>query len=333
MAFEEWGRRIVLNEKPADKYCFPSKIQFHIKSLLILKIAIFFSLFCCNRPKNSDLYRSNAPKPRIISFAPSITETVYALGFQEHLVGVTDFCNYPPEAVQLPRVGGYIDPNYEQILRLKPEVAILLKEHGPLIAFFEKHHTKVVKIDDENLAGILSSFSMIGAACGNRSRGDSLAKMVDSALKTPLSSIKKRPKVLFCVGRDKPGSGTIGKVFLAGPRTFYSELIDRAGGENAIADSTFAYPSIAGEGIIHLQPDMIIDVMASNESIDPERVNADWYELAMLPAVKTGAVYPLTGKYVSIPGPRIVYIFNDLHRCIRDWEARIARGSACLRFK
>jgi ABC-type Fe3+-hydroxamate transport system substrate-binding protein len=135
------------------------------------------------------------------------------------------------------------------------------------------------------------------------------------------------------VGRDKAGSGTIGKIFLAGPRTFYSELIARAGGENAVADSAFTYPSFAGEGVIHLAPDIIIDLMASNKSMDPKRISDDWKELGMLPAVKLGAVYALTGNHVSIPGPRIVQIFNDLHRCIRDWNARVSRESACLHYK
>ncbi|MBN1577920.1 MAG: ABC transporter substrate-binding protein [Chitinispirillaceae bacterium] len=279
------------------------------------------------------MLRLNTPKPRIISFAPSITETIYALGAQEHLVGVTDFCTYPPEAVQLPRVGGYINPNYEQILSLKPDITILLKEHGSLIAFLEQHKIGVVKIDNENLAGIFSSISRIGAACGLKERGDSLAAGIESAMKMTTVSLSRKPKILFCVGRDKPGSGTIGKVFLAGPRTFYSELIMRLGGENAVSDSVFAYPSVAGEGIIHLVPDIIIDVMASNKLMDPSKVSADWNELGMLPAVKLGAVYAITGNYISIPGPRIVKIFNDLHRCINDWNVRITLGSACLRFK
>ena len=139
--------------------------------------------------------------------------------------------------------------------------------------------------------------------------------------------------MLFCVGRDKPGSGTVGKIFLAGPQTFYSELILRAGGVNAFSDSLVPYPSVAGEGIIHLMPDIIIDLMAANKSLDPQRVSTDWKELDMLPAVKLGAVYALSGTYVSIPGPRIVEIFNDLHRCISDWNSRVERKSACLRFR
>ncbi len=289
--------------------------------------------FCCNCKKNSDLLRLNAEKPRIISFAPSITETVFALGGEEHLVGVTDFCTWPPAAISLPKVGGYINPNYEQILSLKPDIAILLKEHGSLFAFLEQHKIKIVRINNENIAGILQSISQIGTACGLKERGDSLAAAIDSSIKTTILSESSKPRVLFCVGRDKPGSGTIGKVFCAGPRTFYSELIVQAGGENTVSDSILAYPSIAGEGIIRMAPDIIIDVMASTKSMDPAKVSADWDELDMIPAVKLGAVYALTGNYVSIPGPRIVEIFNDLHRCISDWRARITRGNTCLHFK
>ncbi|MBN1759169.1 MAG: ABC transporter substrate-binding protein [Chitinispirillaceae bacterium] len=277
--------------------------------------------------------RSEIPAPRIISFAPSITETIFALGAQEHLAGVTDFCFWPPEAKRLPKVGGYIDPNFEQIVRLKPDVAILLKEHGALIEFLTKHKVRIVRIDNENISGIFNSISLIGDACGVPDQADSLIKTMSKSLHGRAPYCSRKPRILFCVGRDKPGSGTIGSVFCAGPKSFYSELIDYAGGENAFTDTLFAYPSVAGEGIIHMAPDIIIDAMASNKSMDSESVGGDWNELDMVPAVKIGAVYPLTGTYVSIPGPRITDICKDIRKCIEDWQTRSARGSACLRFK
>lgn len=293
-----------------------------VPRLLAISVGCLISALTFNCRQNSELLRSNAVQPRVISFAPSITETIYALGAQNHLVGVTNFCTYPPEAKALPKVGGYIDPNYEQILRLKPDVAIMLREHKQLITFLEQHNIKTVQIFNENISGILQSFSQIGRACTVPSRGDSLAEYVDSVLKTPFPSIKRHPRILCCVGREKPGSGAIGKVFLAGERTFYSELIYRAGGENACGDSVFSYPSYAAEGIIQLAPDIIIDLMASVKSTDPEIVKADWSSLSMIPAVKNGFVYALTGDYVSIPGPRISQIFNELHRCVSDWAAK-----------
>ena len=246
---------------------------------------------------------------------------------------MTDFCRYPPEAEKLPKVGGYVDPSFEQIMRLKPDMAILLKEHGKLISFLEKQKIRTVTINNENIEGIFASIRKIGEACGVRQHADSIIAAIDSSLMCSKTLLKTRPRVLFCVGRGNPGSGTIGKVFCAGSRSFYSELIERAGGINAVTDTVLVYPSFSGEGIIHLNPDIIIDVMASNHSLAPEKVSADWNQLQMVPAVKTGAVYALTGNYVSIPGPRIVLIYNELNRCFTDWNHRCSRGNACLHFR
>jgi iron complex transport system substrate-binding protein len=293
---------------------------------------VVFSYFNCGN--NKELPQTSALRPRIISFAPSLTETVFEIRAERHLVGVTDFCGYPPEAKKLPKVGGYVDPNYEQILKLRPDGAIVLREHGALIDFLGKHHIQTVKVDNKNIKGIVSSFSSIGALCGLKKRGDSLGKALEMSLASvrPTAGTEK-PKLLICVGRDNPGSGVIGRVYCAGTKTFYHELLVRAGGVNVIDDSLMLYPALGAEGVIRLAPDIIIDLMASVAQVQPEKVKEDWKSLPMIPAVKAGTVYALTGEYVSIPGPRILLIYNDLHRCISGWHSRCRRGNACLRFK
>ncbi len=311
---------------------FPSM---HLRILAPAVIAAAVSLFIPGCKKHDAALRDNVPRPRIVSFAPSITETVYALGAQEHLVGVTDFCSWPPEAKLLPRVGGYVDPNYEQIMRLKPDVALLLKEHGSLISFLKNHKVDIVTFDNRNIAAIFSTIAAIGETCGVPERADSLVGVISAELRKQPAGLPlhKKPRILFCVGRDKPGSGTIGSVFCAGPGSFYSELIDFAGGENVFNDSLLVYPSVAAEGIIRLAPDIIIDAMASNKSMDPQKVRDDWKVLEMVPAVERGSVYALTGSHVSIPGPRIGKICSDICNCINDWNLRCSREGECLHFK
>lgn len=313
---------------------FHFAVTFHYCSGTIKSpVTLLFVMLICsiNCRNNSNLNRSDVPAPRILSFAPSITETVYALNLQRHLVGVTDFCTWPSEAAELPKVGGYINPNYEQILRLKPDIAILLKEHETLISFLGKHEIEVVAIGNENLQGIYRSIMMIAEACNVPQRGDSLVRHLQQGLRQTRYVSNVKPKILFCIGRDRPGSGNIGVVFCAGPKSFYNEIIHYAGGQNAYTDSLIVYPSVAGEGILRLAPDIIIDVMAANKGMEPEKVRGDWDALPMLPAVKIGAVYALNGSYVSIPGPRVAEICNDIRNCIQDWQLRTARGSACLR--
>lgn len=294
---------------------------FRWRSAQCLICCAFICLFGCN--KNRGLFRPDAPKPRIISFAPSITETIFAVGGERHLVGVTDFCLWPEQARDYPRVGGYINPNYEKVLSLKPDCVIMLTENSQMADFLKKHSIRTLSVYNEDIAGIIRSFSQIGAVCNRQEAGDSLANVISTALRRVQSDStgeSYRPSILLCAGRDKPGSGTIGKVFVAGPKTFYSELLVAAGGVNAITDSTFGYPSLSGEGIVRLAPDIIIDLMSSTSHADSQRVVADWNSLSMLPAVKQHAVYALTGDYVSIPGPRIIDIYNAIYSCIDGWR-------------
>jgi len=287
-------------------------------TFLVLSILIVFTAVVvpgCSRTENKAVVSGSA---RIISFAPSITETLFALSLGNRVVGVTRYCTYPPEVGKCARIGGYLDPNYEMIMSLKPDLVILLKEHTTLLDFLNKQGIRYLSINNENVNGILESFSLIANACGVKARGDSLAQIVRSVL-IP-DSIPIHPKVLMCIGRDNPGTGSISKVYIAGRKSFYNELLETAGGENAFADSSPAYPSMSSEGVIRCAPDIIIDMMAPVSNVDQDKMTADWNSLSMIKAVKTKNVYCLTGDYVTIPGPRIILIFKDLKQIVDTWR-------------
>lgn len=287
--------------------------------LCVLSCFFLFFAFCSNHKNDGEIPRHHVPYPRIISFAPSITETIFALHAENNLVGVTDFCVWPEKAKTLPKVGGYLNPSYEQILRLKPDIAIVLQEHANVVSFLAKENIRTITINNITIDSIISSIKKIGTACNRRHEADSLSLFLYQSL-TPMNlKTDHTPKVLFCVGRGNPGGGQVNKIYCAGPHSFYTELIKRAGGRNACTDSLLPYPSIGLEGIVRMQPDIIIDVMSANRSIAPEVITRDWDALPMLPAVKSHSVYPLTGGYISIPGPRINLIFNDIRSCFNEW--------------
>jgi iron complex transport system substrate-binding protein len=256
---------------------------------------------------------------RIISFAPSITEIIYALNLQTKLVGVTTFCNYPSDALNIEKIGGYIDPNYEKIISLHPNRVFLLKEHIPVQRFLDKYEIRYTLIDNESISGILNSISLLADNCGARERGDSLKLSIQNKLFNTQKVFNKKPSVLLCVGRNNQGSGEINKVYIAGPKTFYNELITLSGAVNAYTDSLLTYPQLSLEGIISLQPDIIIDcVMVSEKEITPEGIVNDWRLLKLIPAVKNGNVFALSGDHITIPGPRISIIFDDISRIVEQ---------------
>jgi iron complex transport system substrate-binding protein len=260
---------------------------------------------------------------RVLSFAPSITETLFALGLGDRVVGVTRYCNYPAQAKNLPRVGGYFDPNYEMILSLKPDLVFILKEHSSIAEFLHKNRIACRVIDNENVNAILRSFTTIGVMFDKTKQADSLISTFNSEVPAAVQSPGRthgRPRILLCIGRDNPGSGSISKVYLAGPKSFYSELMNDAGGENAYADSAFSYPSFSGEGIIRLAPDIVIDLTASVAGVDGEKVRQDWTRLGMVPAVKNLLVFCPVNDFMTIPGPRIGLIVREIKKTVDEYQ-------------
>ena len=137
-----------------------------------------------------------APLPehpvRIISLAPSITEILFALNLDERIVGVTQFCNYPPAATERTSVGGYYNPNYEAMIALKPDLVILLREHTREREHFDSLGVPWLEVNHHSIAKIFASMETIGQATGSRER----AKRLIADLKTKLEKIGHRTKNL-----------------------------------------------------------------------------------------------------------------------------------------
>jgi iron complex transport system substrate-binding protein len=285
-------------------------------------LVLFFLLGLAGcRPENSGPRQSKSDYSRIISFAPNITETLFALGVGDRVVGVTSYCNYPPQAKNLPHIGGYFDPNYEMILSLKPDLVLLLPQHSPLVDFLKKNRIHYQVIENESVPLIMQSFRTIGTLCGKIKEADSICRSIGGEISDTASPLY-RPKLLFCIARDNPGAGAISRVYVCGPKSFYSQLMYYAGGENAFKDSLFAYPTFSAEGIMRLAPEVIIDLMASVTNVPEEKVKADWNTLAKVPAVKNHLVFCPMGDFMTIPGPRIVLTLAEIKKTVLAYRNR-----------
>jgi iron complex transport system substrate-binding protein len=284
-------------------------------------LVVLFLAFAGCVSNNSRQAQTKGDYNRIISFAPSITETLFALGMGDKVVGVTRYCNYPPQARNLPKIGDYLNPNFEMILKLKPDLVLLLKQHSSLSEFLTRNRIASRVIDNESVSAILQSFTVIGEICGKTRQADSLVASIKAEM-PGVSAPINRPKILFCIGRDNPGSGRISKVYIAGPKSFYSELMHDAGGENSYNDSAFAYPTFSAEGVIRLAPEIIIDVMASVSGVQQEKARDDWKELAIVPAVAYHLVFCPMGDFMSIPGPRIGLILQEMKKAVLEFEKK-----------
>jgi ABC-type hemin transport system substrate-binding protein len=176
-----------------------------------VRIAGFFVLFLmgitasCSPSHKAATEESTGDFHRIISFAPSITETLFALSLGDRVVGVSSFCKYPPEVKKIPSVGGLIDPNFEKVLRLAPDLVILLKEHEKLIDFLKKNRIEYLTVDNHDCRAILESFRSIGEKCGHGRQADSLVRYVQKEFADGAAQTADAPTALLCVERDRRG--------------------------------------------------------------------------------------------------------------------------------
>ena len=300
-----------------------------IFSATSLTMALMLALlFSCNKKSEPPAKKSgNTEAPRrIVSLSPSTTEILYALNLDDRVVGVTDFCNYPPEAKQKTRLGGFLDPNFEAIASLKPDMVFILPEQQNVRNFLKEMKIPFRIVNNKTVADILGAIKIIGNVCHVRKQAmalvDSLAGRIEKIRK--LTQEKNRPKVLVSIGRSI-GNGTLADVYAAGENTYYSELIRIAGGQNALQNKSVAYPLLSGEGLVKLNPDIIVDIIfgAAEDSLAAEAAKKDWQQLPQIKAVRENQIFMINASYAVIPGPRFILLLDKLAQIIHpeiDWE-------------
>ena len=263
---------------------------------------------------------------RIISAAPSITEMLYALGLGDRVVGVTEFCHYPPEVRQKPKIGSYMRPNLETIVAMRPDLVVVLREHGELVAQLRRVGLRVVDLQHNTLEGIFDAMLLLGRTAGV----EDVARERVGELRAKLEVIRSkargspRRKVMFVIGRTP---GTIQDLMVVGRQSFLNELITIAGGQNIFQEANAFYPRIPREEIYARGPEVIIDMgdMADTDRVTEEHKRSVpdlWKALADVPAVKAGRVYPVAEDLFVVPGPRVVEAAQMLLEMIHPEAAR-----------
>jgi iron complex transport system substrate-binding protein len=247
---------------------------------------------------------------RIVSLAPSITETVFVLGDGDRLVGVTDYCDYPPEAARKPRVGGISTPSFEAILARRPDLVLATSESN-----YEEHVQRLVSlglpvyvIRPLDFETVLESIERIGAVLGR----EPLARARVAAMRRDADAIAHavagapRPSVLYVVWPNPliaPGRGTL-----------ITELLQRAGGESVTATEPLAYPRLSLETVVERRPDRIIVGRHGQGTV--EELLRGWARLDAVRAVREGRVYAVDGDLVHRPGPRMIEALRALAQAL-----------------
>lgn len=289
---------------------------------------VFLLLFILMSASHAD-----ASPNRIVSLSPVGTEILYMLGQERNIAAVTNFCDYPPEAKQKPKVGGFTDVSMENLIAMNADLIVLQDLHKKLALNLEKLGVPYVTIRQESVEDIYDSIVAVGKACGAEEQAERLSSEIKSQINDVAAKAASLPKrrVLLCVSREL-SEPRISVFYAAGGKTFYDELITLAGGENVLKDFEAAYPRVSAEGLVALDPEAIIDLVGDSAyyhspgNIDKEtvfseeRLMGQWKSGPQVEAVRDGRVSILRGTMYLRPGPRITEILRVFAEAIHPEE-------------
>jgi ABC-type Fe3+-hydroxamate transport system, periplasmic component len=243
---------------------------------------------------------------RAISLAPSITESVFAVGAGDRLVGVTTYCDYPEDAKKIQKVGDTLSPNIETIVALKPQI-VLVSTASQLEAFFKTladNGIAVYATNPQNIDGIYRNLEQLGDIFGTSGRaGNTVSDLRSRVDRTEEKIVGAKPLRVFVQISKEP-------LFTVGKQAFVTGIIRQAGGESVTSNIETAYPNLSKETAMALEPEVII-LSESPDNLEPNDVFKN------SPAVKNGKVFRVSADLLSRPGPRLVdaleQIARDLH--------------------
>lgn len=265
-------------------------------------------------PEDSDLAEPSESPParsprRIVSLSPSLTETVFALGAGSRLVGATRFCDYPPQALRVPRVGGMLDASVEKILDLAPDLVLASSDsnQASTLTLLRDLGMSVAELEASDVEGVLRQTVAVGRLLGEEARATRLtAALRERAARVARAvASERRPRVLYLVWADPavvPGRGTV-----------IDDLLRRAGAESVSATEAIPWPRYSLEQIVAVQPEVILLGRHGSGQID-EAVERWQREGLSLPAFENGRVYLIDGDLVNRAGPRVIDGLETLAR-------------------
>ncbi|MCX5723306.1 MAG: cobalamin-binding protein [Nitrospirae bacterium] len=255
------------------------------------------------------LYVAKAPT-RIISLAPSITETLYAIGAEPQIVGVTEFCDFPIEAKQKPKVG-YAHPNIEVIVSLQPDLVLAPRAflRADLLVKLEQLKIPTFIVDPETFDEIPSRIQLLGRMMDRSASADAVAKAMKERIAAVRSKTEGLPRVrVLYVLHSQP-------LITVGPGSFIHHVIGLAGGVNIASNVSVPYPRLNMEAVLKEDPEILVFPIGKTDAVPPGDQQM-WRQWTSLTAVKQGQLHQIPSDLLNRPGPRVVEGLERLARIL-----------------
>lgn len=239
-----------------------------------------------------------AEPKRVISVAPSNTELMFALGKGDILVGRSDFCDYPAEALAIESIGGFFPPNYEKILSLEPDLVLMVDGTVEAREKLEQEYgLTTLVIDPGNFEEMYEGIMTLGKAVNAREAAQQLVAQIQAevaAIEEKTAQVENKPVVVYQVWADP--------LMVAGPGSYIDDMIRIAGGINAAAGASGAWAEFPVEQLFEADPDLIVTNSPTTAQESLERKG--WESLK---AVREGKVVGLPDESIVVrPGPRLI---------------------------
>jgi len=254
---------------------------------------------------------------QIISLAPSLTQTVFAIGAEDRLVGRTRFCLWPPEAMAIKSIGGPAVPEIESMMALKPDL-ILATTLTPIevVRQIEVLEVPIAIFKQEGVEGTFSDMQVIGRLTGTAAQADAAIQKLEKRrrdLAEKVDAIGMRPRTLLLYGVDGLYSAKVG--------TFPSDMIELAGGDNVVKTTASDWPQLSMESIIEWNPEVILVTLriSGEENKLVDKVIAGWKEdtrWMTVSAVMNHRIYFLDDILMSVPGPLMIETAEKITKAI-----------------
>lgn len=253
---------------------------------------------------------------RIVSLAPSLTETLFALGLGDCVIAVTSYCDYPPEARTREKVGDTLKPNLERLIALKPDLVLVTtsSQLENLTWQLDRLNIPVYVTNPRTVTDVIASIRRIGEVAGARTRAEEVAAEMErhvAQVRTRVSS-ERPPRVLYILQN--------GPLITAGRGTFITDLITLAGGQSISGEETADYPQFSREAVIARAPEVIIIPEShGTELVSTQDVRRDF---AATPAVRNNRIVRVNPDLVDRPGPRLVEGLEALAQALHPQAAQ-----------
>lgn len=253
----------------------------------------------------------NKKPERIVSLAPSNTENLFALGLGDKIIGVTDYCNYPPEALNKTKIGGFTTINIEKILELNPDLVVAAYGNGQQnVETMKNLGLMVVAFNPKSIKDIEKDILILGKITGKEEKAKEIIDFMEKKVNESRNEFKKKPKVMHILWHDP--------IWVSGSDTFINEIIRIAGGENAFSDLK-GWKIVSKEDIISRSPEVILVSSGSGMGGKGKNYIYEWVIKELdIDAVRKGHVYLVDADLISRPSYRIVFALENVSSILRE---------------